>query len=339
MEFYKSRKLNKEEASQLLRAKKHLEKAQNLHPFLLFNQDTKMINHFQSFVSSIRRQYKAYADLSLVVDLIEKGKTSQLDQIDFGIKNNLQGFSTDTKLKNAPFAQARNTYHFQIYQKLKFKAKAVFSLVQEYLETLNSVLPQQISFDLLSKSLKDITKFIFNLKSIQQEKETNFDKELRELKNNLQSDIETKKKIFLANRKEKEINQFIGTKKKDKANMVKINLFREISLIGYKKVNPHKIRVDLKQDKIESKLMRRSNPTFTFLSYSGKDSFLATLNGYGLALVKEGREIFCQKYETTAKNLLDVVYCRGSYYIYNYHPFGKILIKEEDHSQPRVWWE
>ena len=51
---------------------------------------------------------------------------------------------------------------------------------------------------------------------------------------------------------------------------------------------------------------------------------------------KEGQEIYSKTLKNKLKNLFEVVFCKGSYYI---HSHRRILRKTEDSSEPTVWWD
>ena len=65
---------------------------------------------------------------------------------------------------------------------------------------------------------------------------------------------------------------------------------------------------------------------------------MSVLLGSGFSVFKRGKKIYSKDFTDNFKNLAEVVYCKGAYFIYNYNP-GRILRKIEDWSEPVVWWD
>ena len=127
--------------------------------------------------------------------------------------------------------------------------------------------------------------------------------------------------------------------KKDKStnvNLIEANAIKIKN--GLKPVDSKDIKITVNNDDLASNLMKKSGVNSKFICYSENNSFLCTLTGHGISVTKNGQEVYSQTLKNGMEHISDVVYCKGSYYIYNDTP-GRILRKTEDETEPTIWWD
>ena len=331
--------LSQTQSSQLIQIKRELEEAQSFDPFLAFDQKSKVITDFTSFSAAINRTLRVYEELKFILSRIQKNEKSEENE-DQSTQDQkiVEPSSNDLFFK---LLDTRNNYHFQTYEKPQFRISGVFNLVEEYLDRLNSDPYQESSRALLSKNLERLSSLANNSKP-QAEKVGEVEEEFRRIKRILEKDIDLKIKTVVLTKREPKLDQ-TKVAKRDKAIMVDqihLSLIKQLKKPKFlEKVDLKDIQIQIQDNEVASDFMSQSTGNFVFISYSKENSFLATSDGEGLSLIKEGQDVYSKQFlEGSMNYLMEIVSCKGSYFLYNYNP-GRILRKNQNESDPTVWWE
>ena len=340
-----SAKLSDFQKSELQKIQVELRKLESFKLLESVDYDGNAIENFTYFRWLATQRLNCYESLELVLSQIE-GDQSPKDSFS-GQKEQIESKSLPQTGQSTleylvSFLRTRNNFHSKTYQKLLFRIQQVFKLVEEYLEKCYSDPYQSSAVTQISGNLIQLRSLTTNCFEPQADKVSAVEAEFKKINKILQSEVDLHLKTALFTKKEAEIKQGI-TEKRDKAVMTKTYQTATIDHQEHSRslsftTNPSEVKIEINNDEVASELMTKARKYATFMCYSGKNSFLSTLNHHGLSLRKNGQLIYSKIYQDNMKYLYGVVTCKGSYYIYNYKP-GRILRKAEDGSDPTVWWD
>ena len=357
--------LSQKEVSELVKGQRKLIDLQNYDPFLAFNPNSGTINNFSYFSQTIKKSLKAYETLAMVVDNIENSLYDATGS-DIGLEGepNIDPDSQEYLLFQ--LLKERNKLHLTTYEIIKFKVKSVFNLVEQYLDQVTSDEYQSTAMSLLAINLQNLQSLLTSPKQ-QSSKVGLVQDEFEHIRDILNKELKFKREDILniASSGEGEHRDYlepigeesdgsefqepvelplaIKMQESPKGKLIDVpgTVIKEVEEEQKVESPPEvdRIRIKIETGQLTANFSPEARNNSTFISFTGRNSFLSTLHGFGLTVKKEGQLIYQNKFYDELKNLKEVVNCKGVYYLYNYHPQGRILRKIEDASDPVIWWD
>ena len=87
-------------------------------------------------------------------------------------------------------------------------------------------------------------------------------------------------------------------------------------------------------------MMASNSGEDALICYIRKNYYLSVLNFYGMVIKREHRKPIKMRYRNYNSCVNDVVYCKGSFYLHNYHKFSSCIMRKViNGSDPEVWWK
>ena len=336
----KSTKLTKKLSCQLHTLQNQLQKLTRFDEFSLFDPRSASIDNFDLFTSVIEDKAKIYDHLSF---LLQKAKRCS-ESVAFDSEKEFGKILQDVDFfhnQGLQLSENRSLIHLTTLEKIQFKMKQIFGLVEEYLDQLDADFHQE-HFQLLLDSNLDRLRAVIESKETGSEKIKEVEEEFEKIKKVLKEKLTFEKDRLLRrvelDKADQRIRRQEAVETRDKAVMVIEPEKTDIEKQKIEKIEIERIKVKLDVSEVACIISAEKTGFNAYICFSGENSYLSALNSSGLSVIKDKRSIYKKKFTDDLKNLGDVVYCKGAYYIYNHSP-GRILRKGEDFSDPNVWWD
>ena len=120
-----------------------------------------------------------------------------------------------------------------------------------------------------------------------------------------------------------EVQSFKNPKKEEE----QVNIPLEGKIIGKAQDN-----------ELGSDLAIKATGRAAFMCYADKNSYLATVNHYGLTLKKDKDGIVSKHLKDELEYVTDLVYCKGAYFVFNSRG-NRILKVPKGSPKPQTWWD
>ena len=332
-----SKKLNQRQYNTLKKHQRELEELSHINPFHLIHQDSKTITDFTQFSKTIQKTSKIFESLNLLAHQLETSYQEHYLNIDLTRDPLFQNLNFFTK-KGIQLLSNRNRLHFKTFEKVKFRLRSIFGLVEDYLAELDADLDQEYCQEILRENLERLRNLVkFN--EPQAEKVKEVETEFSAIKRVIDEKIEFERTNILKSLKDEVFRQGM-IEKRDKAVMTKlINIIETREEPEEIPTTPlEEISVKIDADELSSELMTKIDTNWTFITYSEKNTFLATLDKVGMSLRVESEEVYSKEYEDDFKFVKNAVFCKNCFYLYNYYP-PRIIRKGLNSNDPSIWWD
>ena len=342
-------KLDQRECSELTKSRKLLSDLETVDPFSAFDPKLSIITDFELFSQFIQKRASVYESISFLIDKITTNQSVSADGTDCYFVLERSNTASEKYLR---MLENRIYLHTSTYQKLQFKVKGLFGLVEQYLEELRSDLHQEHYQELLAPNLKELERLVLSPES-QPERAKKILEEFSKIRNALDDVLEFEKQdsmntatnvileMSLNDRSVAKRSKGILTSSSNAVELRELRDYPNLTKIDSKRL---KIEILCQDDKV-GELMTRNCDDYTFISFCEQESsFLFTLNHHGLSLFKEGEELYSRQLEEPFNNniLKEVIYSAEAYYIVGGEPLqilkfdvsGQIIGRD-----PVVWWD
>ena len=325
-----TRTLNSSQREQILDIIEDYTNIEDFEAFSLISEDCSAINNFKYFSSLVKRKAAVYNSLLFLVhQLGSKMSSSEGNRRAGALSGNLKALESSS--------------HLSIHNRFQFRLKQAFEEVSRYLDEIKE---NKTSRPLPASLTPTLSLLQFNLDSDKPliQKIQSVDSELQKIAKTVQKELHQEMANTLGTRSQ--IRHRIEQKLIPKAtksvtttpvNEIGIRAEEEDTTQNLHSLVLDEVEAEFDASQQSSTLMSKDKWS-TFICFSSKNSFLSTLYRYGLTLKKDGKLVYSKQLEDEMRYLMDVVFCKGSYYIYCCQP-GLLVRKKNDASEPYVWWD
>ena len=327
--------LSEGEAIELIRAQKELKRASKFDPFLVFDEQSRLIQDMNYFSESIKRSLKAYEELSFVAQKLKERQQADDSDLESNIGQLLM-----VESKPLTFTNKAAYFHFNISKKLEFKLNGIFELVDEYLGELQLDEFREHHQPLLSTNLLQL-KTILESSESQAEKVPIIAQEFSKIKYILSTNLlsKTKKEAEFLNVSNIEV---LPRPTRDKSVMTQLRGAEMVDLEEEEKKSPgfvdfESINVIVDDSELSHDLLEKVESGYPSICFNGKDSCLMHVKDICMVLKKNGKEVYTTKNRSLKISARDAIFCKGAYYIFE-DSQSSLLRKAEDRSDPQPWW-
>ena len=338
-------------SNQLTKIQKKLKKLNQFDEFSLFQPNTTSVHNFDFFATHIEDKAKAYDSLHFIINKIKKD--SQVDDHNPANDSEELGNQGNVALpQNIGFFNKQGVHmyksslevHLTTFEKIQFKLKQIFGLVEDYLDQISPDIYQECLNEIIDPNLKNLKKMITSEETSNPEKVRKIEEEFKKIQKTLRKKFHSEAKNLLKTAKINQIDNRLTkqlAQTRDKSIMV-IEPKPEKSAnkaSSQPKIELERIKINIQTATDSSNLISPSSlSTDIFIGFKDPTSYLTAQGRHGITIKNNNQTVHSKELTNAMKYLGEVVYCRGAYYIYNHAP-ERILRKAEDSSELVVWWD